>query len=136
LEVIVDTATVAHEHPLDTRESRALALYRTRAGEIVRTGPNTYEVPSCSGRGSYAVDYAAETCDCPDFTIPRPGREVGEPCKHVYAVGILRAKRRGTTARRLAALEDRYAHEDLPEDERCELLDRVLRARRAIGRAL
>jgi hypothetical protein len=95
LEVIVDITTVAHEPTLDTREKRALDLYRERGAEIVRTGPHTYLVPSCTGRGAYAVDYAAETCDCPDFTIPHPGREPGEPCKHVYAVGILRAKRRG-----------------------------------------
>ena len=85
----------------DTRQSRALALYRTRGAEIVRTGPHTYLVPSCSGGEPYAVDYAEETCECPDFTIPRPGREAGAPCKHVYAVGILRAKRRGQSARHL-----------------------------------
>ena len=125
----MDTTTVAHPRPLDTREERALALYRERGTEIVRTGPHTYLVPSCSGRGSYAVDYASETCDCPDFTIPRPGREPGEPCKHVYAVGIRRAKRRGTTARRLAALEELYRHEILSDEERCELRDRILRIR-------
>ncbi len=78
----------------DTREVRALALYRERGAEIVRTGPFTYLVPSCTGGEPYAVDYRAETCDCPDFTIPRRGRELGTPCKHVYAVGIHRAKRR------------------------------------------
>jgi predicted nucleic acid-binding Zn finger protein len=130
LEVTVDTTTVAHEHPLDTRESRVLALYRERGAEIVRTGPHTYLVPSCTGRGFYAVDYAAETCDCPDFTLPRRGREPGEPCKHVYAVGIHRAKRRGTTARRLAALEEMYRHEILSEEERLELRERILRIKR------
>ena len=91
------TTSVPEASRPDTREGRALALYRTRGSEIVRTGPHTYLVPSCSGRGSYAVDYASETCDCPDFTIPRLGRESGEPCKHVYAVGIHRAKRRGAS---------------------------------------
>lgn len=123
----MDTTTVAHPPTPDTRESRALALYRTRGAEIVRTGPHTYLVPSCSERGFYAVDYEAETCDCPDFAIPRPGREPGEPCKHVYAVGIHRAKRRGTTARRLASLEEMYRHEILSDEERCELQDRILR---------
>ncbi len=117
----------------DTRESRALALYRTRGAEIVRTGPHTYEVPSCSGAGSYAVDYEAESCDCPDFTMPRRGREVGEPCKHVYAVGIHRAKRRGTTIRKLAALSERHDHELLDEAERCELLDEIRGLRRRLG---
>ena len=125
----MDTTTVAHGPTLDTREGRALSLYRTRGHEIVRTGPHTYLVPSCSGRGSYAVDYASETCDCPDFTILRPGRNPGEPCKHVYAVGIHRAKRRGTTARRLAALEEMYRHEILSNEERMELRDRILRIR-------
>lgn len=113
----------------NTREQRALEFHRARGHEIVRTGRRTYLVPSCSGHGSYAVDYASETCDCPDFTIPRPGREPGEPCKHVYAVGIHRAKRRGTTARRLAALEEMHRHEILSNEERMELGDRILRIR-------
>jgi hypothetical protein len=74
----------------DTRESRALALYRTRGAEIVRTGPHTYEVPSCSGIGSYAVDYEAESCDCPDAR-----RHPELNCKHVLAVAVKMAKRRG-----------------------------------------
>jgi hypothetical protein len=125
--------SLAHPPTPDTRESRALELYRERSAEIVRTGPRTYLVPSCSGGHSYAVDYEAESCDCPDFTIPRPGRESGEPCKHVYAVGIHRAKRRGTTARKLAALEERYEHELADEDERAELLDTIRRLRRSLG---
>ena len=72
----------------DTRELRALALYRTRGAEIVRTGPWTYTVPSCTGAGFWAVNYRAESCDCPDFL------RRGVACKHVYAVGIRRAKRR------------------------------------------
>ena len=117
----------------DTRELRALALYRERGAEIVRTGPHTYLVPSCSGSGTYAVDYEAESCDCPDFTMPRRGREVGEPCKHVYAVGINRAKRRGASARRLAALSERHDHELLDEAERCELMDEIRGLRRRLG---
>ncbi len=78
----------------DTRESRALALYRTRGAEIVRTGPHTYEVPSCSGRGSYAVDYEAESCDCPDAR-----RHPDLNCKHLLAVAVKMAKRRGQSDR-------------------------------------
>ena len=78
-----------------TRELRALELHRERGHEIVRTGRFTYLVPSCSGGEPYAVNYRRETCDCPDFAIVRRGHEPGEPCKHVYAVGIHRAKRRG-----------------------------------------
>ena len=73
----------------DTREIRALRLYQDRGAEIVRTGPWTYLVPSCSGAGSWAVNYRSESCDCPDFEHRR------DACKHVYAVGIHRAKRRG-----------------------------------------
>ena len=129
----MDNTTVAHPLTLDTCKSRALRLFEARGHEIVRTGAHAYLVPSCSGRGSYAVDYAAETCDCPDFTISCPGREPGEPCKHVYAVGIHRAKRRGTTARRLATLEEMYRREILSKEERLELWDRILRIR--VGRS-
>jgi len=117
----------------DTRELRALALYRTRGAEIVRTGPWTYLVPACSGGEPYAVNYRRESCDCLDFTMPRRGREVGEPCKHVYAVGIHRAKRRGTTIRKLAALEEMYRHELMDEAERCELLGEIRGLRRRLG---
>src|ERR671917_2980383 len=88
LEVTVDTTTVAHPPTPDTREMRALALYRERGAEIVRTGPWTYLVPGCTGAGSWAVNYRSETCDCPDF------ERRGVACKRVYAVGIHRAKRR------------------------------------------
>jgi len=72
----------------NTRELRALELYRTRGHEIRRAGEDLYLVPSCTGRGFYSVDYVEETCDCPDF------RHRGENCKHVLAVGIHVAKRR------------------------------------------
>ena len=79
----------------DTSELRALALVQSRGHLIERTGPWTYLVPSCSGGEPYAVDYKTERCDCPDMTIPRRGRNPEDPCKHVYAVGIHRAKHRG-----------------------------------------
>lgn len=41
-----------------------------------------------------------------------------ELCKHILAVGVLRAKRRGAPARRLAAFEDRIRHELLDDEER------------------
>jgi hypothetical protein len=89
----VDTTTVAQPHTPDTRALRALALYRERGAEIERTGPWTYLVPSCTGTGSWAVNYRRETCDCPDAL-----RHLGLSCKHVYAVGIHRAKRRSGVA--------------------------------------
>ena len=81
----MDSASVAP----DARAMRALALYRERGAEIVRTGPHTYLVPSMSGGEALAVNYRRETCDCPDF------ERRGQNCKHLYAVGIHRAKRRG-----------------------------------------
>ena len=91
----MDTVTIAHPRTHDTRELRALALVQAHGHLIERTGPWTYLVPSGTGSGSWAVNYKTESCDCPDFTITRRGHEPGEPCKHVYAVGIHRAKRRG-----------------------------------------
>lgn len=84
--------TIAHPRTAPkTRELRALELYRTRGHGIrkVSPGEDLYLVPSCTGRGSYTVDYGDETCNCPDF------RHRGENCKHIYAVGISLAKRRG-----------------------------------------
>ncbi len=88
--------TVAYPRTPDTRESRALALYRERGDEIVRTGPWTYLVPSCSGGEPYAVNYRRETCDCPDAL-----RHPDLNCKHLLAVAVKRAKRRGDSACKL-----------------------------------
>jgi hypothetical protein len=77
----------------DTREVRALALYRERGAEIVRTGPWTYLVPSLSGGEPHAVNYKTERCDCADYGYR------GILCAHVYVVGIHRAKRRGAASR-------------------------------------
>lgn len=119
----MDITSVAPAPRPDTRELRALALYREHGAEIVRTGSHTYLVPSCAGHGAYAVDLVAESCDCRDFEVRR------ENCKHILAAAVKRAKRRGTTARRLAALEEMHRHEILSEEERCELRDRILRIR-------
>jgi hypothetical protein len=72
--------------PPATRITRGLALYRGYAGEIVRTAPHTYEVPSCTGSAIYEVDLRSESCTCPD----RPPK--GEVCKHVVAALVFRAK--------------------------------------------
>jgi hypothetical protein len=76
----------------NTREQRALELYRTRGHDIRQASPGEglYLVPSCTvaSLGFYSVDYSEETCDCPDF------RRRGENCKHILAVGVLVAKRR------------------------------------------
>jgi hypothetical protein len=75
----------------DSRESRALALYRERGAEIVVIGRDRYEVPSQDGTRVYEVVYGgeAETCTCADFVY----RNVS--CLHLLAVGVCRAKRRG-----------------------------------------
>jgi hypothetical protein len=124
----VDTPIVRESPPKVTRELRALALYHERGRDIERLTPDVYLVPSCTGEGAYRVDYAAESCSCPDHEVR------GEVCKHVLAVGILRAKRRGATLRSLTALEDQLSHELMDDEERQELRDRILRLRRRLGR--
>jgi hypothetical protein len=85
----VTNTSLAHPRTVpNTRELRALELYRTRGHEIRKVGADLYLVPSCAGQGSYTVDYNEETCSCPDF------RRHGETCKHIYCVGISLAKRR------------------------------------------
>ena len=125
----MDTNTVAHPSTLDTRESRALALYRTRGREIVLVDRNTYEVPSQDGARTYEVLYGgnAESCTCPDNSYR------GAACVHLLAVAVKRAKRRGATTRRLAVLEERARCENLSADERLEVLDEVARLRRRLG---
>jgi hypothetical protein len=110
-----------------SRAERALELYHERGRDIERVAPDIYLVPSCTGSATYRVDYSTETCSCPDHEIR------GETCKHILAVGILRAKRRGATLRNLAALEEDLAHEILEDTERQELRDRVIGLRRRLG---
>jgi hypothetical protein len=123
------TTTLPDERRPDTRETRALALYRAHRREIVLIDRNTYEVPSQDGTRTYEVVYGGdtETCTCPDATY----RSVA--CVHLYAVGIHRAKRRGDSARLLAKLEDRHRHGLMDPDERCELGDVISRLRRKLG---
>ncbi len=128
----MDTTSVAPATRPDTRETRALALYRAHRREIVVVDTNTYECPSQDGTRVYEVVYGAdavESCTCPDHTYR------GAACVHLLAVGVCRAKRRGDTARRLAALEDRLRHEDLHADERCQFADTIARLRRRFGLA-
>jgi hypothetical protein len=121
--------SLAHPPTPDTRELRALALYRTRRQDIVLIDRDTYEVPSQDGTRVYEVVYGGEveTCTCPDFVY----RNLS--CVHQLAVGACRARRRGTSTRRLAALSERHDHELLDEAERCELLDEIRGLRRKLG---
>ncbi len=107
------------------RMGRGFELFESRGSEIVRTSPNHYLVPGSRPNGGYAVDYKNETCECRDFEFAGLG-----VCKHLAAVGCLRAARRADAADYLADLEDRAAHEDMDPDERGELLDRIRRGRR------
>lgn len=92
----MDTTTVAHPPTPDTRESRALELYRERRQDIVVIGRDTYEVPSQDGTRVYEVVYGGEveSCTCADHTY----RGASFACVHLLAVGACRAKRRGTSA--------------------------------------
>ena len=98
----------------DTREVRALHLYRERRRDIVLIDRDTYEVPSQDGTHVYEVVYGGEveTCTCPDFVY----RALS--CVHLLAVGACRAKRRGQSRapdheliRRAAAHPDRLPSE-------------------------
>jgi hypothetical protein len=91
LEVPMQTQSTAPAPERTTREERALALYREHRDEILLVGPDTYEVPSCSGSRVYHVEYGGEneSCTCPDAAF-HPERA----CKHLLAVGICFAKRR------------------------------------------
>lgn len=122
----VPAPDTAEDDALRARAFRGFDLFEARGSEIVRTGPFTYLVPG--SKCFYAVNYKAETCECLDF------EHAGfEACKHLFAVGCLRASRRSTTAASLAALEDMARHEDLDSEERLELLDDLVRARRLAG---
>jgi hypothetical protein len=75
--------TVAEE----TREARALQLYRAKWIELEEIAPDVWRVPSCSGDGAYTVDYRREECPCKDAEFAPPTRA----CKHMLCVGILYA---------------------------------------------
>lgn len=83
--------------PPATRELRGLKLYRERGDEIKHIGHGRYEVPGCTS-GTYRVDLAVftdepETCSCPDYQRHK------QPCKHVYATSLYRAKARAKARR-------------------------------------
>jgi uncharacterized Zn finger protein len=94
-----------------------------------------WAVPASEG-GYHRVNMGEETCTCPDFEF-RAG-PLGIVCKHVAAVAILNATRRGQRRPRATAtlreLEERYAHELADDDERQEVRDRIMRLRRRLER--
>ena len=80
----------------DTRELRALELYRTRGRDIQQIAPDVYRVPSQDGSRSYDVLYGElEECPCTDH------QRRGVNCVHILAVGAKTAddaRLRGATA--------------------------------------
>ena len=78
-----------------TREARGLRLFREHGEGIEMIAPDFYLCPSEGGARFYHVDLVHETCDCDDFR--RHGASFA--CKHIYAVGISRAKRRAKGSR-------------------------------------
>ena len=69
-----------------TREERGLDLARSRPEEIWRVDRHVWRVPSGSGETVYLVDLKLESCSCEDF------RRRQEPCKHLFAARVIRAK--------------------------------------------
>ena len=113
---------------LRERADRGLALYEARGDQIRKTSASTYLVPGSDPRGGYVVNYSREKCECRDYEHSGLG-----VCKHLFAVGALRAARRRSAVEHLARLEDEAARDDLDADERLELLDRIRRGRRFIS---
>jgi predicted nucleic acid-binding Zn finger protein len=73
----------------NTRELRALELYRERGEEIRHLSGSYYRVPSQDGQRSYDVEYGErERCACPDY-LYRGGER---SCVHLYCLGIAIAK--------------------------------------------
>ena len=75
-----------------TRELRGLKLFKEHGHEIEHPYPGIYVVPGCA-EGSYVVHLSPrERCECLDFERHH------EPCKHIYAASIYRAKVRRRSA--------------------------------------
>ncbi len=80
--------------PVSTTEAnprvlRALTLYEEHGHEIEKIAPDIYLVPSQDGKRFYRAQYGKhEFCSYPDHNYR------GVSCVHIFAVGILNAKRR------------------------------------------
>jgi hypothetical protein len=85
--VTVDTLRIAQPTTTDSREERALQLYRTHGGGIRHLSGAIYRVPSQDGERSYDVEYGKrERCSCPDYLYR------GGTCVHLYVLAIATAK--------------------------------------------
>jgi hypothetical protein len=128
-----DEAAQQRRAAIQQRTTRGLLTFNT--GKVHRLEGEVWAVPSTRG-GFHQVDLAREECECEDFEFY--GRDHYVACRHIYAAAIANAsdarRRRGTTLRSLAALEDQLVHELMGDEERQELRDRVLALRRRLGR--
>jgi hypothetical protein len=156
---MADTILADNRQPITTDQGARLAAIRQRTtrglltfntGKVHHLEGELWAVPSTRG-GWHKVNLEDETCDCEDWTFY--GSAAGVACRHVYAAAIAHARRRGgvkviaalaaaagdpfkAAARNrggnLAALEERLAHENMGDEARQELRDRVIRARRSL----
>src|SRR5947209_1842632 len=74
---------------MDTREFKGLELAARAKIEWRKT---YWYVPSASHEGGYKVDCldSGDTCTCEDYELRR------QPCKHIFAIRIVRERNRGT----------------------------------------
>jgi SWIM zinc finger len=77
------------------RTTRGMLLYNAGPGFAHLEG-DLWAVRASEG-GFWRVDLGKETCDCPDFT--HFGHENDVACKHLFAVAIAHATRRGRLRR-------------------------------------
>ncbi len=107
-------ATIPNLQRTSTRESRGISLYERYQDEIrfdvdVRvwlvpsegTGTSVYEV---------TIGHRGDVCECSDFVEPRRNRRLGDPCKHIIAATIARAK-----SAPCSGCPGRFPHRDLEE---------------------
>ncbi len=118
----MDEARIAqHAHEPTTREDRWRAIRErsTRgmltfnAGGVVRLEGDLWAVRSATHGGFHRVDLTDETCTCEDFV--HRGRADDLNCRHIYAVAIAHATRRGQ--RRPCACIDGWVYLGVVEDD-------------------
>ncbi len=83
-------STSLPQPPTDSREARGLRLAELHFEEIHPVSPGVWSVPSCSGENTYLLRLRHGSCSCPDAR-----RHPKLSCKHVLAVALCFAKRRG-----------------------------------------
>jgi len=86
---LIESSLVDIVHDPNTRLGRAVLLFEEHGEDIEPLGGEIYMVPDAQGTGYYRVDYANETCTCRDSEF-----HPELTCKHMFVVGIYRAKRR------------------------------------------